>query len=110
MIPYLKLNPHKWKTWFKIRICRKEKNKEYGTRQRKTISGKKMFKIKCLSNKKVKKPTINGKRNRNYPSLKSEKLKTNVRQTSPSKTGFKEENSDMDGKTLNNLHLKEIQA
>ena len=69
-----------------------------------------MFKIKCLSNKKVKKLMINGKRNLNYQSLKSEKLKINVRQTLPSKIGFKDENSDMDGKTLNNLHQKEIQA
>ena len=53
---------------------------------------------------------INGKRNLNYQSLKSEKLKINVRQTLPSKIGFKDENSDMDGKTLNNLHQKEIQA
>ncbi len=103
LILYLKLKPIKWKIWFKIKILRKRKNKEYGTKLKRILFGKRINKIKCPNNKKEKRLIYNGKRNLNFPFLKSDKCKIKKRLIKPSLIGFKEENSGMGGDKLNNL-------
>lgn len=90
----------------KMKISTEKRNQEYGIRQRRTLSGKKMLKIKCQKTKKVKKPIMNGKRNLNFPFLKLDRTKTKKRLTLPDKTGACAENSDMDGETKKKLAQK----
>jgi len=70
-----------------IKTQRKRKNKEFGTRQRKTLFGKKIKKIKCQNNKKVKKLIFNGKRHQSFQSLKQVKYKMKEKLTLPKKVG-----------------------
>lgn len=62
--------------------------------------GKKTNKIKCLSNKKVRKLISSGKRSLNCPFLKLVRLKTKGERISLRKVGSKEESLDMAGGKL----------
>lgn len=50
---------------WEIKILKEKENKEFGTKKRKTLCGKKINKIKVRNKKKAKKPIKNGKRNLN---------------------------------------------
>lgn len=90
-----------------MRTLRKKQNKEFGIKVRKIMSGKRINKTKCLKNKRVKKPMINGRKSPNFPSLKLDRLKTKEKQVSLDKIGSKEESSDTVGRITNNPGLKE---
>lgn len=62
---YPKFEQMKCKMLLKIKIFIKRESKEFGIKLKRILYGKKMLKIKCLKNKKVKKHMINGKRNLN---------------------------------------------
>lgn len=91
----------KWKIWSKIRILREKKSKEFGTRQKRILFGKKIHKIKCRNKRKGKRLIINGKRRLNYPFHMSDKSKIKEKLVLPKKIGLKEENPDMDGNKRN---------
>lgn len=82
------------------KMQRKRRNKEFGTKLRRTLFGKKIKKIKCPSKKKVKRLIFNGKRSLNYPFLKQAKFKMKEKLVLPNKVGLKEENSDTVGEKL----------
>lgn len=82
------------------KMQRRRRNKEFGTKLRRTLFGKKIKKIKCLSKKKVKRLIFNGKRSLNYPFLKQAKFKMKEKLVLPNKVGLKEENSDTVGEKL----------
>lgn len=79
------------------KMQRRKRNKEFGTKLRRTLFGKKIKKIKCPSKKKVKRLIFNGKRSLNYPFLKQAKFKMKEKLVLPNKVGLKEENSDTVG-------------
>ena len=97
----------KWKILSMIKTQRKRKSKEFGTKPKRTLFGKKIKKIKCPSKKKVKRLIFNGKRNLNYQSLKLVKFKMKEKLILPNKAGFKEENSDTVGKKQKREELQE---
>lgn len=79
------------------KMQRRKRNKEFGTKLRRTLFGKKIKKIKCPSKKKVKRLIFNGKRSLNYRFLKQAKFKMKEKLVLPNKVGLKEENSDTVG-------------
>lgn len=79
------------------KMQRRKRNKEFGTKLRRTLFGKKIKKIKCPNKKKVKRLIFNGKRSLNYPFLKQAKFKMKEKLVLPNKVGLKEENSDTVG-------------
>lgn len=91
-----------------IKMQRRRKSKEFGTKPKRTLSGKKIKKIKCLSKKKVKRLISNGKRNPNYQFLKLVKFKMKEKPILLNKAGFKEENSDTAGGKQKKEELQEV--
>lgn len=79
------------------KMQRRKRNKEFGTKLRRTLFGKKIKKIKCPNKKKVKRLIFNGKRSLNYRFLKQAKFKMKEKLVLPNKVGLKEENSDTVG-------------
>ena len=102
-----KSEPMKWKTSLKIKTWRKRESKEFGTKPKRITSGKKINKIKCPNKKRVKKHINSGRKNQNFRFLKSERLRIKEKPAWPSRTGFKGENSDTDGKKLKKLEPRE---
>lgn len=98
----------KCKILLMTKMQRKRRNKESGTKLKRTLFGKKIKKIKCPSKKKVKRLIFNGKRSLNYQFLKQVKFKMKEKLTLQNKVGFKEENSDMVGKKPEREVLKAI--
>ena len=89
-----------------MKILKKRKNKEFGTKPKRILYGKKIIKIKCQKKKREKKLTFNGKKNLNYPYLKPEKWRTKEKQDSLNKAGLEEENLDMVGERPRNQDQK----
>lgn len=82
------------------KMQRRRRNKEFGTKLRRTLFGKKIKKIKCPRKKRVKRLIFNGKRSLNYRFLKQAKFKMKEKLVLPNKVGLKEENSDTVGEKL----------
>ena len=83
--------------------------KEYGTRRRRTLCGRKIKKTSTLRKKKERKLIKNGRKETICPFLKLEKWRIKIKPTGPNRTGATEGWVDMDGSRANLKVRREVE-